>query len=105
MKDQAPETDDDWQFMADKPYREVLGSVMYPQIATWPDLSYAVSTLSKFASNPEKQHWIALMHVLWYIKGTLDFKITYGREGYTGLTPVGYVDADYAGDLVLNETQ
>ena len=42
-KGQAPETDNDWQFMADKPYREVLGSVMYAQIATRPDLSYAVS--------------------------------------------------------------
>ena len=72
---------------------------MYAQIATRPDLSYAVSTLSKFASNPGKPHWIALMRVLCYIKGTLDFKITYGGEGHTDLAPVGYVDAYYAGDL------
>ena len=39
------------------------------------------------------------MHVLQYIKGTLDFKITYGGEGHTSLAPIGYVDADYAGDI------
>jgi hypothetical protein len=84
--------------MKDKPYREVLGSVMYAQIATRPDLSYAVSTLSKFSSDPGKPHWMALMHVLQYIKGTLDYKITYGGSGNTSLTPYGYVDADYGGD-------
>ena len=98
-KQQAPLTDEDRQFMANKPYREILGSIMYAQIATQPDLSYAISTLSRFVSNPGRPHWIALMHVLRYIKGTLDFKITYGGKGYTNLAPIGYVDADYAGDV------
>lgn len=98
-KGQVPEADEDQKFMVDKLYREILGSIMYAQIAKQPDLSYAVSTHSKFASNPGESHWIALMRVLQYIKGTLDFKITYGGEGHTDLTPVGYVDADYAGDL------
>ena len=98
-KQQAPLTGEDCQFMANKPYREILGSIMYAQIATQPDLSYAISTLSKFVSNPGRPHWIALMRVLRYIKGTLDFKITYGGKGYTNLAPIGYVDADYAGDV------
>jgi hypothetical protein len=97
-KGQAPSTEVDRHFMKDKPYREVLGSVMYAQIATRPDLSYAVSTLSKFSSNPGKPHWTALMHVLQYIKGTLDYKITYGGPGNSSLTPYGHVDADYGGD-------
>ena len=84
--------------MKNKPYHEVLGSVMYAQIATQPDLAYAVSTLSKFASNPGKPHWMVLMHVLQYIKGTLDYKITYRGCGNTSLMPYGYVDADYGGD-------
>ena len=63
-KEQSPSTDEDQQFMAGKPYCQVLGSIMYAQIATCPDLSYAVSTLSKFASDPGKPHWTALMWVL-----------------------------------------
>jgi hypothetical protein len=97
-KAQAPSTDAERHFMKDKPYREVLGSVMYTQIATRPDLSYAASTLSKFGSNPGKPHWLALMHILQYIKGSLDYKITYSGPGNTSLTPYGHVDADYGGD-------
>jgi len=82
--------------MQDKPYREVLGSIMYAQIATRPDLSYAVASLSRFSTNPGKPHWQALMHVLQYVKATLHYKIRYGGNEYTSFTPHGYVDSDYA---------
>ena len=97
-KEQAPQTTEQQVFMADKPYRELLGSIMYAQIATRPDLSYAISTLSKFASNPGKTHWNALTHILHYIRGTLAYKITCGGK-CKDLAPIGYVDANYAGDL------
>jgi hypothetical protein len=98
-KDQGPKTQEDRVLMADKPYREVLGSIMYAQIGTRPDLSYAVSTLSKYASNPGITHWNALMHVLRYIKATLHYKITYGGKDFKDLRPTGWVDADYGGDI------
>ena len=98
-KDQALKTPEDQHFMTDKPYHEVLRSIMYTQVATRPDLSYAISTLSKFASNPGKPHWNAMIHVLHYIKGSLHFKITYRGKGHTDLAPVEYVDADYGSDL------
>ena len=94
----APDTSEDRAFMADKPYRELLGSIMYAQIATRPDLSYAVSTLAKFASNPGRAHWNTLTHVLRYIKGSLDYRITYGGDNKE-IQPIGYVDVDYGGDL------
>ena len=93
-KSQAPLTAEDHYFMKDKPYSKALGSIMYTQIATRPDLSYTVLTLSKFSSNPGKQHWQALTHVLQYIKGTLHYKITYGGAGYQSLTPYGHANAD-----------
>ena len=40
------------------------------------------------------------MHVFAYIKGILDYKITYSPGTPTGLIPIGYIDADYTGDLV-----
>ena len=94
----APITVEDRAFMAYKPYQELLGSIMYTQITTRHDLSYAVSTLSKFASNPGHAHWNALTHVLRYIKGTIEYRITYGRNN-KDIRPIGYVDADYGGDL------
>jgi hypothetical protein len=52
----SPKTDSERKEMADKPYRPVLGSVMWGQLATRPDLSFAVSTLStvRSGSGPAK---------------------------------------------------
>jgi hypothetical protein len=72
---------------------------MYAQIGTQPDLSYTVSTLSKFALNPRITHWQALMHVLQYIKATLHYKIMSGGDHFKDLKPIGWVDDDYGGDI------
>lgn len=94
----SPQTEDDRAFMKDKPYNEALGSIMWAQGATRPDLSFAVNLLSRFQANPGRAHWNAILHVFAYIKGTLDYQITYHRGTDGGLKPYGYVDSDYAGD-------
>jgi hypothetical protein len=38
-------------------YSQIIGSLMYLAGATRPDISYAVSKLSRFTSNPEDDHW------------------------------------------------
>ncbi len=81
--------------MEGKPYRQVLGSMMWGQLATRPDLAYVVSLLSRFQNNPGLAHWNALMHVIGYIKTTMDYGITYTRG--ESLKPMGFVDADYGG--------
>ena len=72
---------------------------MWVQVATRPDLSFAVGLLARFQSDPSPMHWNALVHVLGYVKGTLDYKLTYSREFGNSLKPVVYMDADYGGDL------
>jgi len=91
----CPQTDSEKQQMRDKPYRAILGSVMWGQLATRPDLSFAVSLLSRFQAAPGIDHWKALMHVVGYIKNTLDYGLTYRRDA--DLTPTAFVDADYGG--------
>jgi len=68
---------------------------MWGQLATQPDLSFAVSLLSRFQAAPGIDHWKALMHVVGYIKNTLDYGLTYRRDA--DLTPTAFVDADYGG--------
>ena len=79
---------------ADVPYRELVGSLMHLAVATRPDLSYAVSTLSKFLENPSKEHWSAGKRVLKYLAGTVDVGLTFCRDSSNEL--VAYSDADFA---------
>ena len=63
--------------MKDKPYIHAMGSLMYLAILTCPNIAYAVGVLAKFNSNPGVPHWKAVKHVFRYLKGTLDYRLTY----------------------------
>ena len=91
----CPTTPDEENEMKNTPFREALGSLMWLQVATRPDLAFSVNILARFAHNPGMAHWNALKHVLAYVKGTKHYGITY--KGGSSLEPVGYVDSDYAG--------
>lgn len=47
-------------------YRRILGSLQY-LTTTQPDISFAVSKLSQFFTNPTLCHWQALQRVLRYV--------------------------------------
>jgi hypothetical protein len=61
-------------------YSQMIGSLMYLASATRPDISFAVSKLSRFTSNPGDDHWCALERVMHYLIGTMDYEIHY--SGY-----------------------
>jgi hypothetical protein len=61
---------------------------MYLASATRPDISFAVSKLSRFMSNPGPYHWHALERVMRYLHGTMSYGIHYSGqhavlEGYS----------------------
>jgi hypothetical protein len=58
-------------------YSQINGSLKYLASATRPDISFAVSKLSQFVSNPGDDHWNALGRVMCYLKGTMDYGIHY----------------------------
>jgi hypothetical protein len=68
---------------------------MYLASATRPDISYAVSKLSRFVSNPGEVHWQALERVLRYLKGTMSYGIHY--TGYPRVLE-GCCDANWISD-------
>jgi len=76
------------------PYQSLIGSLMYLAVSTRPDISYTVSALSQFNQNHGEEHWNAAKRVLRYLKGTLDYGLTFRK---TGESLHGYVDADWAG--------
>lgn len=48
---------DDVDAVTDKPYREVVGSLLYLASCTRPDIAYVVGVLSRFVSKPSTEHW------------------------------------------------
>ena len=77
------------------PYASLVGSLMYAQTCSRPDISFAVGMLGHYQSNPELFHWRAAKKVLRYLQGTKDRMLTYRR--ISNLEIVGYSDSDYAG--------
>lgn len=73
------------------------GKLIYLAMGTRPDISFAVSVLSRHLSAFGKQHWEALKHVLRYLKATTNFGITFKNRFEIEL--IGYLDADWAGDI------
>ena len=45
--------------------------------STRSDIAYVVGRLSRFTSNPSTHHWNAIKRVFKYLKGTMDYGITY----------------------------
>jgi hypothetical protein len=75
-------------------YRMAIGSLIYAMTCTRPDISWVVTKLSQYLSNPLKYHWVGVKHVFRYIKGTLDYKLCFRKSDEINL--YGYSDADWA---------
>ena len=61
---------------------------MYVVQCTRADISFAISKLSRFTSNPSVEHWKAISRVLNYLKNTKELSLQYSKfpailEGYS----------------------
>ena len=56
----SPSTGAQYTTMRNVPYREAVGALMYAMLGTRPDISFAVTMVSKFSSNPGLTHWEAV---------------------------------------------
>jgi hypothetical protein len=86
-------------------YQAVVGSLIYAALATWPDISYIVTALSHYNSQPFTSHTTAAKSVLQYLKFTADFRLHFNCNGIgigigieIGNCPVGYSNSDWAND-------
>lgn len=79
-------------------YREAVGCLIFAATCTRPDISYAVSQVSQFTSNPTDALWKAVNRIHQYIKGTLALEITYSSVQKNNVLEA-FSDADYAGNI------
>ena len=77
------------------PYSSVVGSLMYAQVCTRPDIAFAVGVLGRYMSDHGQSHWKMTKKFLRHLQGTKDLMLTYRRTNT--LEVVGFSDFDYAG--------
>ena len=69
---------------------------MYAMVCTRPYIAHAVGVVSRFISNPGKDHWEAIKWILRYLKGTSKMCLCVGSS-----KPIleGFTDIDMGDDL------
>ncbi|GJR89293.1 zinc finger, CCHC-type containing protein [Tanacetum coccineum] len=72
-------------------------SIVKIVLRTRPDIAYAVGRLSRFTSNPSRQHWHAITRVFKYLKGVMNYGLSYVRypsvlEAYSDASWINYVE-------------
>ena len=92
----SPQSVEEEEYMVKVPYSSAIGSIMYAMVCTRPDISQAVSVVSRYMSRPGKTHWQAMKWILKYLQGTSYACLEFGKNRDT---LVGYVDFDYAADF------
>ncbi|KAI1000225.1 hypothetical protein K3495_g7973 [Podosphaera aphanis] len=96
-------------------YWKLLGKLMY-LCNTRPDIIFQTHKMAQYSHKACYNHWLALLRILSYVEGTINYGIRYGGEGdeipyykvdhnievYCGSSRsadlVTFADADYAGD-------
>ncbi|XP_073019296.1 secreted RxLR effector protein 161-like [Primulina eburnea] len=94
-KDHNPKNPSEVEYMKRVPYASAVGSLMYAMLCTRPDICYAVGIVSRYQSNPGPEHWIAVKHILKYLRRTKGYMLVYSA---LELAPVGYTDSDFQAD-------
>jgi hypothetical protein len=57
-------------------YQTAIGSILYAALGTRPDITYATAVLDRYAAQPSPLHWESVKHILRYLRGTSDYKLT-----------------------------
>jgi hypothetical protein len=76
------------------PYREIVGSLSYAATGTRPDISAAVSIVSRFLEKPKKIHCDMVRRILYYLRFKLILSFEFGKE--TDIQLKSYCDASWA---------
>jgi hypothetical protein len=82
-----------------KLYQELTGSLNHLAVFSRPDITFAVSKLSKYNSNPTTTHLKSALHVLRYLKSTRNYCIVYRKSTDVPITDViAYSGSEHGSD-------
>ena len=78
-----------------EPYREAVGCLIHLSQITRPDICHAVGVVSKFSSNPSREHWMAVKRIFRYLKGSQELVLKF--NGRDRKCMEAFADADWGG--------
>ena len=93
---QCPASKKEKQDMKNMPYVSAVGSLMYAMVCTRPAIAHGVGVISRFLSNPRKEHWAIVKWIFRYLRGTSKVCLSFGNG-----KPIlfSFIDADVVGDI------
>ena len=75
----------------------LISSLLYIILSTRVDIAFTIIKLACFASNPNKIYFTTVKRVYKYLKGTIDYRITYYKNSNYYIS--SYYNADYISNL------
>lgn len=76
-------------------YRSAVGKLNYLAQTTRPDIMTATHMIAKYSHDPRKEHGLAIIHLVMYLKGTRHIGLRLSPDRSKGFE--NYVDADFSG--------
>jgi hypothetical protein len=83
------------------PFREAIGSLLYLETHTRPDISFTVG-MGRAMAAPSAQDAVAVKRQMRYLSGTRDFGLVLSGTGESTL--IAYSDASWGGDVDRKST-
>ena len=85
--EQAPASTAEHAIRHHVPYCKAVRALNWAALATCPNITFAISTIACFTSNPRPAHWEAVKQIFHYLAGMCNLWLLYGEtlqalEGY-----------------------
>ena len=84
-------------------FQQVIGSLLYIMLGTWPDIAYAVTALSQHAAKSSQEHLDKALYICQYLLGTHFYSLVFDGTSKAGL--IAFTNSDWASDPNTHRSQ
>ena len=101
-KSMGKKTEEEISYMSKISYANIVGFIMYTMVCTRPNLSHAISVVSRLMADPCRENWFTLKWLLRYVKEIVNKGLVFGNDsGPVDCSDVvtGFVDSNFVGCL------
>ena len=78
------------------PFMSAVGSIQHIASVTCPDFAFAASAFAQHFSSSTKEHWVAVRHMLTYLRSTRDLRLVFDGSVNNPNVLEAWSDADFA---------